>query len=215
MAKRALDLVLTSIALILLSPFMLLIALAIKIDDRGPVFFKQKRLTLDGKVFEVYKFRSMVVDAEKDGVARLATQHDDRITRVGRFLRKVRMDELPQLINVFKGDMSIVGPRPERPEIAEQYKETMPEFDFRLKVKAGLTGYAQILGKYNTLPYDKLKMDLIYICLLYTSRPRKPIQKRFPCCDHTSHSSLRRKFLYLLFLLIGFSMKLSVLYSPR
>ena len=163
MAKRALDLTLTSIALILLSPFMLLIALAIKLDDHGPVFFKQKRLTLDGKIFEVYKFRSMVVDAEKDGVARLASQHDDRITRVGRFLRKVRMDELPQLINVFKGDMSIVGPRPERPEIAEQYKQTMPEFDFRLKVKAGLTGYAQILGKYNTLPYDKLKMDLIYI----------------------------------------------------
>ncbi len=163
MAKRTLDLALTSIALVLLSPLMLLICLAIKLDDGGPILFKQKRLTLDGKVFEVYKFRSMVVDAEKDGVARLASQNDDRITRVGKVLRKVRLDELPQLLNVFKGDMSVVGPRPERPEIAEQYKESMPEFDFRLKVKAGLTGYAQILGKYNTMPYDKLKMDLIYI----------------------------------------------------
>jgi exopolysaccharide biosynthesis polyprenyl glycosylphosphotransferase len=163
MGKRALDLLFSSVALILLSPVMLGVAVAIKLSDKGPVLFKQKRLTINGRVFEVYKFRSMVVDAEKDGVARLASQNDDRITPVGHFLRKLRLDELPQLLNVLKGDMSIVGPRPERPEIARTYKESMPEFDFRLKVKAGLTGYAQVLGKYNTLPYDKLKLDLIYI----------------------------------------------------
>lgn len=162
-AKRAMDLVLSSVALVLLSPLMLLAALSIWLYDRGPVFFKQKRLTLNGKVFEVYKFRSMIVNAEEDGVARLASQHDNRITPIGKIIRKVRLDELPQIINVFKGEMSIVGPRPERPELAKEYKESMPEFDFRLKVKAGLTGYAQILGKYNTIPYDKLKMDLIYI----------------------------------------------------
>ena len=162
-AKRALDLICGVLAFIVASPFMLITAAAIKLYDGGPVLFKQKRLTIGGKEFNVYKFRSMVVDAEKDGVARLATQHDDRITPVGRIIRKIRFDELPQILNILKGDMSIVGPRPERPEIAEEYKKDMPEFDYRLKVKAGLTGYAQILGKYNTLPYDKLKLDLIYI----------------------------------------------------
>lgn len=162
-AKRALDLFCGIVAFLIASPFMLLTAIAIKVYDRGPVLFKQKRLTIGGREFNVYKFRSMVVDAEKDGVARLATQNDDRITPVGKIIRKIRFDELPQILNILKGDMSIVGPRPERPEIAAEYKKDMPEFDYRLKVKAGLTGYAQILGKYNTLPYDKLKLDLIYI----------------------------------------------------
>ena len=123
----------------------------------------QKRLTIDGRVFEVYKFRSMIVDAEKDGVARLASKNDNRITPIGKFIRAVRLDELPQLLNILKGDMSIVGPRPERPEIAKEYEKTMPEFAYRLKVKAGLTGYAQILGKYNTTPRDKLLLDMMYI----------------------------------------------------
>lgn len=162
-AKRFVDLLVSLIALIISSPFMLIIALSIKLYDKGPVLFKQKRLTIDGKVFEVYKFRSMIIDAEKDGIARLASENDSRITPVGKIIRKLRLDELPQIFNILNGDMSIVGPRPERPEIAKEYKEKMPEFDFRLKVKAGLTGYAQILGKYNTLPYDKLKLDLIYI----------------------------------------------------
>ena len=162
-AKRVIDLVISFTGLLLASPFMLVTALAIKLCDGGPVLFKQDRLTVKGKVFSIYKFRSMYVDAEKDGVARLASQHDGRITPVGRVIRKVRLDELPQLINVLKGDMSIVGPRPERPEIAASYAEEMPEFSFRLKVKAGLTGYAQVYGKYNTTPYDKLMLDLVYI----------------------------------------------------
>ena len=104
------------------------------------------------------------MDAEKDGVARLSTgDNDDRITKVGKVIRKVRLDELPQLFNIFSGDMSIVGPRPERPEIAAQYEAEMPEFKLRLQAKAGLTGYAQVYGKYNTTPYDKLQMDLMYI----------------------------------------------------
>ncbi len=162
-AKRALDILLSSIAIILTSPFMIVVAILIKAYDGGPFLFKQKRLTIDGKVFEVYKFRSMIVDAEKDGVARLASKNDDRITPIGKFIRKVRLDELPQLFNILLGDMSVVGPRPERPEIAEEYMKTMPEFEYRLKVKAGLTGYAQVLGKYNTTPKDKLLLDLMYI----------------------------------------------------
>lgn len=162
-AKRCIDLLISCTGLVLASPFMLLTALAIKLCDHGPVFFKQERLTIGGKVFSVYKFRSMYVNAEKDGVARLASQHDGRITPVGKIIRKVRLDELPQLINVLKGDMSFVGPRPERPEIAAAYQEEMPEFIFRLKVKAGLTGYAQVYGKYNTTPHDKLMMDMVYI----------------------------------------------------
>ena len=161
--KRLLDLIIIIPASIILSPFMLITALCIKLYDGGPVFFKQKRLTKNAKEFYVYKFRSMKVDAEKDGKARLATVNDDRITPVGKVIRAIRFDELPQIINILKGDMSIVGPRPERPEIAEEYYKVMPEFEYRLKVKAGLTGYAQILGKYNTSPIDKVKLDLIYI----------------------------------------------------
>ncbi len=162
--KRTFDMITSGVALILLSPLMLITALIIKLYDKGPAFYKQTRLTIDGKEFKILKFRSMRVDAEKDGVARLSSgDKDDRITPVGRFIRKCRIDELPQLINIFKGDMSVVGPRPERPEIAEQYYETMPDFRLRLQVKAGLTGYAQVYGKYNTDPYEKLEFDLLYI----------------------------------------------------
>lgn len=162
--KRIIDLVLTGIATIIASPFMLITALAIKLQDGGPVLYKQKRLTKDGKEFDVYKFRSMIVNAEqKTGVTLSSGDHDDRITKVGKVIRAIRFDELPQLFNILKGDMSIVGPRPERPEIAEQYYEELPEFKYRLKVKAGLTGYAQVFGKYNTTPKDKLKLDLMYI----------------------------------------------------
>ena len=161
--KRLMDIMISGIACILASPFMLITAVAIKLQDGGAIIYKQKRLTLNGHEFYVYKFRSMRVDAEKDGIARLASVGDSRITPVGSFIRKFRFDELPQLFNILKGDMSIVGPRPERPEIAQQYEAEMPEFRYRLRVKAGLTGYAQILGKYNTTPYDKLKLDLHYI----------------------------------------------------
>ena len=162
LGKRIFDLVFAVVFLVILSPVMLASAIAIKLDDGGPVLFKQKRLTYHGKEFYVYKFRSMVVDAEKSG-PQLAKENDSRITKVGRILRKCRLDELPQLINILRGDMSVVGPRPERPELAEEYEKTMPEFEFRLQVKAGLTGYAQVTGLYDTLPYDKLKMDLMYI----------------------------------------------------
>lgn len=162
MFKRLLDLVVCVPVSVILMPLFLLISLLIKLYDGGPVLYKQPRLTINGKVFNIYKFRSMRMDSEKAG-AQLAKKNDDRITPVGRVLRALHFDEFPQLINIIKGDMSLVGPRPERPEIAKQYKEIIPEFDFRLKVKAGLTGYAQVYGKYNTTPYDKLKLDLTYI----------------------------------------------------
>ena len=162
--KRLLDIVISAVALVVLSPIFLITAIAIKATDHGPVFYKQIRLTKDGKEFGILKFRSMRVDAEKDGVARLSSgDHDDRITPVGKVIRACRVDELPQLLNILKGELSIVGPRPERPEIAAQYCKEMPEFSLRLQAKAGLTGYAQIYGKYNTTPYDKLVMDLMYI----------------------------------------------------
>lgn len=163
MVKRLIDVVCSLILIVLASPFMLITALAVKLYDRGPVLYKQVRCTTGGKEFKILKFRSMRVDAEKDGVARLASQNDSRITPVGKFIRKVRLDELPQLLNILKGDMSFIGPRPERPEIIKQYMEDMPEFAFRMKMKAGLAGYAQVYGKYNTTPYDKLKLDLFYI----------------------------------------------------
>ncbi len=162
--KRAFDVVLSLLTFILVSPIMLITAICIKLCDRGPVFYRQCRLTKDGKKFMILKFRSMRVDAEKEGGAQLSTgDADDRITPIGRIIRKLRIDELPQLINILRGDMSIVGPRPERPEIAAQYEEQLPEFRLRLQAKAGLTGYAQVYGKYNTTPYDKLQMDLMYI----------------------------------------------------
>lgn len=161
--KRLIDLVCAFILLVIASPFMLITAIAIKVYDGGPVLYKQIRCTRDAKEFNILKFRSMRADAEKDGVARLASKNDSRITPIGKFIRAVRIDELPQLFNIIKGDMSFVGPRPERPEIIAQYTEEMPEFVFRMKVKAGLAGYAQVYGKYNTTPYDKLKLDLTYI----------------------------------------------------
>lgn len=161
--KRAIDIVCSLILIVVTSPFMLITAIIIKLYDKGPILYKQVRCTRDMREFEILKFRSMKTDAEKDGVARLASKNDSRITPIGRFIRKVRIDELPQLFNILKGEMSFIGPRPERPEIISQYQEDMPEFIFRTKVKAGLAGYAQVYGKYNTTPYDKLKLDLFYI----------------------------------------------------
>ena len=161
--KRFIDIVVSLIGIMLTSPLFVMFGAAIHLADRGPIFYTQTRLTIDGKLFKIYKFRTMRVDAEKDGVARLAGEADDRITDVGKILRATRLDELPQLFNIIKGEMSLVGPRPERPEIAAEYMEDLPEFAMRLKMKAGLTGYAQVHGKYNTTPYDKLKLDLHYI----------------------------------------------------
>ena len=161
--KRLIDIFFSLCGIIVLSPLMAVVAIAIKAYDKGPVLYKQTRLTKDGKEFKIWKFRSMKVDAEKDGVARLASDNDDRITPIGKIVRACRFDELPQLFNILSGDMTIVGPRPERPEIAAQYEEVLPAFRLRLQVKAGLTGTAQIYGKYNSTPYDKLEMDLLYI----------------------------------------------------
>ena len=162
--KRIYDIMLSLVALVCFSPVMLCVAIAIKRTDGGAIFYRQARLTKDGKVFDVLKFRSMRMDAEKDGVARLsAGDADPRITKVGRVIRACRVDELPQLLNILRGDMAIVGPRPERPEIAAQYEKELPEWNLRLQCKCGLTGYAQVYGQYNTTPYDKLLMDLLYI----------------------------------------------------
>lgn len=161
--KRILDIVLSLIALTVLSPVFLITAVAIKLYDKGPVFYYQDRCTKDGVVFSIYKFRSMIVDAEKGGHSVPATSKDPRITPVGRVIRATRVDELPQIFNILKGNMSIVGPRPERVEHVEHYSKDIPEFEYRMKVKGGLTGYAQVYGKYNTTAYDKLKLDLMYI----------------------------------------------------
>ena len=161
--KRAMDVICSSVGIVVLSPFFLLVALSIYLTDRGPVFYKQTRLTEGGKKFQICKFRTMIQNAEAQTGARLAAKNDDRILPVGHFLRRTRLDELPQLFNIWKGEMSIVGPRPERPELAAEIEEEIPEFCYRLKMKAGLTGYAQVYGKYNTTSYDKLKLDLTYI----------------------------------------------------
>ena len=161
--KRIFDIVFSLVLLVVMSPFLLITALAVKLQDGGPVFYKQTRLTQYGREFEIIKFRSMKVDAEKVGGAQLAKENDDRITKVGKFIRATRLDEFPQLFNILKGDMSVVGPRPERPELAAKIEEKLPEFHYRLKAKAGLTGYAQVYGKYNTKLKDKLLFDLIYI----------------------------------------------------
>ena len=161
--KRMMDIVLCAIAMIPAAPIMAVVALAIKLEDGGPVFFKQKRMTRNGREFDILKFRSMIVDAEKYAGAVLATDNDPRITKVGKVIRATRLDEIPQILNILKGDMSIVGPRPERKVIADEYCKDIPEFAYRLKVRGGLTGYAQIYGKYNTSAYDKLRLDLMYI----------------------------------------------------
>lgn len=161
--KRIVDIAGSLIAIVVSVPFFLIIGLCIKLTDKGPVFYKQVRLTRGGREFEIYKFRTMVQDAEQDGIPRLAAEGDDRILPIGRLLRATRLDELPQIYNILKGEMSIVGPRPERPEFARELIKEIPEFPYRLQVKAGLTGYAQVYGKYNTTAYDKLKLDLTYI----------------------------------------------------
>lgn len=157
--KRCIDIAGSLVMGIVSSPIWIMSAIAIKVYDGGSILFKQKRATINGTVFEVYKFRTMKEHVENRSV----TEDDDRITPPGRILRKIRMDELPQLLNILKGDMSFVGPRPEMLENVEAYTEALPEFRYRLRVKAGLTGYAQIAGKYNTTPKDKLMMDLMYI----------------------------------------------------
>lgn len=159
--KRIMDLVIAGFGLIITSPIFLITALCIKLEDGGPVFYKQERATYAGKIFNVIKFRSMKV--EDGSIHKSVTKNDDRITRTGRIIRKFRIDELPQLINVIKSDMSIVGPRPEMVENVEKYTKELPEFAYRQRAKAGLTGMAQIYGKYNTSPKDKLIFDLTYI----------------------------------------------------
>ncbi len=159
--KRVMDIVVSGIGIIVTSPIMLVIAAAIKLTSKGPVIFKQQRVTRDQKVFNIYKFRSMKVSDSTE--IKKTTDNDDRITTVGRLIRPLRLDELPQLFNILFGDMSVVGPRPEMTELVADYSAKFPEFNLRHKVKAGLTGYAQIYGKYNTTPQNKLNMDLHYI----------------------------------------------------
>ena len=161
--KRAFDVILSLLALVIFSPVFAVTAVAINMEDKGPVFFRQDRVTLGGEKFKILKFRSMKVDADKDTKPHSAEQDDDRITKTGKIIRRFRIDELPQLINILKGDMSIVGPRPEMVENVREYCQEVPEFVYRTKVKAGLTGYAQVYGKYNTTALDKLKLDLLYI----------------------------------------------------
>lgn len=161
--KRIFDFIFALIGLIVSSPIMLLIAIAIKIEDGGPVLFTQDRMTIDRKVFKLYKFRSMIVDAEKGTDQLMVSENDSRVTKTGKVIRSLRIDELPQFFNILIGDMSFVGPRPERLELVEEYSLAMPQFLYRYKVKAGLTGLAQVMGKYNTTPRDKLLFDLMYI----------------------------------------------------
>lgn len=160
--KRLIDIICSLIILIVFSPAFIISAIVIKLYDGGPVMYSQERLTQGGRIFKILKFRSMKEDSEKSG-ARLAMQQDNRITPYGAFIRRLHLDELPQIFNILKGDMSFVGPRPEREEIQKEYEQVIPEFHYRLKVKAGLTGYAQVYGRYNTTPYDKLKLDMTYI----------------------------------------------------
>jgi exopolysaccharide biosynthesis polyprenyl glycosylphosphotransferase len=165
-AKRLFDIFSAGILLLLLWPIMLLAAFFIKMEDRGPIFFQQERVGLFGKTFYCMKFRSMRTDAEKDGVARWATTNDTRITRVGNFIRKTRIDELPQLINVLRGEMSMVGPRPERPTFVDMLEKDIPFYAIRHSVKPGVTGWAQVRYSYGASIEDakrKLQFDLYYV----------------------------------------------------
>ena len=161
--KNLLDRLLALVGTAALSWLLILLGIAIHLDSPGPIFFRQKRAGKNGTYFYIYKFRTMRIDTPHDMPTHMLNNPDLFITRVGRFLRKTSLDELPQLFNIIKGEMSFIGPRPERPEIIDQYMEEIPEFAFRMRVKAGLAGYAQVYGKYNTTPYDKLKLDLTYI----------------------------------------------------
>lgn len=161
--KRTLDISLSIIGLVLLSPLLLVVSLLIKLNDKGPVFYKQERITRGNKPFMLIKFRTMIVDAEKETGAVWQMENDPRITKIGKFLRATRIDELPQLYNVLKGEMTLIGPRPEREIFIQQFIQSIPDFKYRVNVKPGITGLAQVLGKYNSEPIDKLRFDLIYI----------------------------------------------------
>lgn len=163
LGKRTLDIVFSLLMLVITCPIMLVTAVAIKLEDGGDVFYRQARATQGGKVFNILKFRSMIMDAEKDGAPRPCVAGDSRVTRVGKIIRATRIDELPQIFNILAGDMSWVGPRVERIEHVDLFTKGIPEFSYRLRVKGGLTGYAQIYGKYNTSAHDKLLLDLLYI----------------------------------------------------
>ena len=160
--KRLIDFTLSLAGILILAIPMLLFALVVKLDSPGPVFFRQERVTQYGRIFRIYKFRTMVNNASRMGT-QVTVSNDARITRVGRWLRKLRIDEFPQLFNILKGEMSLVGPRPEWKTVVDKYVEVVPEFALRTKVKAGLTGYAQVYGKYSTTPYDKVRLDIKYI----------------------------------------------------
>lgn len=161
--KRMIDIAVSLVLTVVTAPIMLITMIAIKLDSSGPVFYKQERITLNHRPFNILKFRSMNASAEKDSGPVLATSNDSRVTKVGQFIRSTRIDELPQLLNVLKGDMSLVGPRPERPFFVDQFKEANPYYALRHHVRAGITGYAQVYGKYSTDFNNKLNFDLLYI----------------------------------------------------
>jgi exopolysaccharide biosynthesis polyprenyl glycosylphosphotransferase len=161
--KRLLDISVSLVALVLFSPILLVVSVLILLDDGKPIFYLQKRAGINGKIFNTIKFRTMIKDAEKDTGAVLSNENDPRVTKIGKFLRKTGIDEVPQFINVLRGEMSVVGPRPERPELIEKIKRDVPDYDIRLNVKPGITGFAQIYGKYDTPFEEKLKMDIAYV----------------------------------------------------
>lgn len=167
--KRLLDIISSLLGLIIGSPIMMIVAILIKIEDGGPIFYTQERLGKDEKKFLVYKMRSMRIDAEKYGGAQWAQKDDPRVTKIGKFIRKTRIDEIPQLLNIIRGDMSLIGPRPERPELTYKFNDEIPGFINRLKVKPGLTGWAQVNGGYDITPREKMVWDVEYInnrCLI-------------------------------------------------